>query len=164
MIHNRIPSEHRAVRQMQRAWDTPKIAVCPDSGCACCSLKSQYPQIVMSPLFRKRGHFFFSDTEKTAEKCPLYSRGLFENIAHLFPDKRQKHVRVLFGDFNIHHKIPLDFFRELHILTVRKLMFPFYRGNPPPVLVGGCLIFYTFVRIGENRFLPMQSHQNRTQC
>ena len=21
-------------------------------------------------------------------------------------------------------------------------MFPFYRGNPPPVLVGGCLIFY----------------------
>lgn len=26
------------------------------------SLKSQYPQIVMSPLFRKRGHFFFSDT------------------------------------------------------------------------------------------------------
>lgn len=45
-----------------RAWDTPKIAVCPDSGCACCPLKPQYPQIVMSPLFRKRGHFFFSDT------------------------------------------------------------------------------------------------------
>ena len=40
----------------------------------------------------------------------MYSRGLFENIAHLFPDKRQKHVRVLFGDFNVHHKIPLDFF------------------------------------------------------
>ena len=31
-------------------------------------------------------------------------------------------------------------------------MFPFYRGNPPPVLVGGCLIFYTFVQIGENRY------------
>ena len=39
------------------AWDTPKIAACPDSGCACYSIKSQYPQIVMSPLFRKRGHF-----------------------------------------------------------------------------------------------------------
>lgn len=25
-------------------------------------------------------------------------------------------------------------------------MFPFYRGNPPPVLVGGCLIFYIFLR------------------
>ena len=45
-----------------RAWDYPKIAACTDSGCACYSLKSQYPQIVMSPLFRKRGHFFFSDT------------------------------------------------------------------------------------------------------
>lgn len=116
------------------------------------------------PAFSKAGTFFLLRYLKTAEKCPLYSRGLFENIAHLFSDKRQKHVRVLFGDFNVHHKIPLDFFRELHILTVRKLMFPFYRGNPPPVLVGGCLIFYTFVRIGENRFLPMQSHQNRTQC
>ena len=62
LIHDRIPSEHRAVRQMQRAWDYPKIAGYPDSGCACYSLKSQYPQIVMSPLFRKRGHFFFSDT------------------------------------------------------------------------------------------------------
>ena len=42
MIHNRITSEHWAVCQMQRAWDTPKIAVCPDSGCACYSLKSQF--------------------------------------------------------------------------------------------------------------------------
>ena len=25
-----------------RAWDYPKIATCPDSGCACCSLKSQF--------------------------------------------------------------------------------------------------------------------------
>ena len=43
------------------AWDTPKIAACPDSGCACCSLKSQYPQIVVSPLFRKRGHFLYNE-------------------------------------------------------------------------------------------------------
>ena len=38
-----------------RVWDYPKIAACPDSGCACCSLKSQYPQIVIfsvqMPLF-----------------------------------------------------------------------------------------------------------------
>lgn len=26
-----------------RAWDYPKIAMCPDSGCACYYLKSQYP-------------------------------------------------------------------------------------------------------------------------
>jgi len=58
----------------------------------------------------------------------------------------------------------LTFFRELHILTVRKLMFPFFEPNLFPLLEGGRLIFYTFVRIGENRFLPMQSHQNRTQC
>ena len=60
--HSELTSEHWAVCQMQRAWDIPKIAVCPYTGFACCSLKSQYPQIVMSPLFRKREHFFFSDT------------------------------------------------------------------------------------------------------
>lgn len=116
------------------------------------------------PAFSKAGTFFLLRYLKNGRKCPLCSRGLFENIAHLFPDKRQKHVRVLFGDFNIHHKIPLDFFRELHILTVRKLVFPFFEPNLFPLLEGGRLIFYTFVRIGENRFLPMQSHQNRTQC
>jgi len=62
MIHDRLLPEYKAASQMQRAWDIPKIAACPDSGCACYSLKSQYPQIVMSPLFRKQGHFFFSDT------------------------------------------------------------------------------------------------------
>ena len=56
------------------------------------------------------------------------------------------------GDFNVHHNILLDFFLELHILTVRKLMFPFYRGNPPPVLVGGCLIFYIAAQRGQTRY------------
>jgi len=46
----------------------------------------------------------------------------------------------------------LTFFRELHILTVRKLVFPFFEPNLFPLLEGGRLIFYTFVRIGENRF------------
>ena len=50
------------------------------------------------PAFSKAGTFFSSPIlKKTAEKCPLYSRGLFENIAQLFPDKRRKHVRVLYG-------------------------------------------------------------------
>lgn len=43
-------------------------------------------------------------------------------------------------------------------------MFPFFEPNLFPLLEGGRLIFYTFVQIGENRSLPMQSHQNRTQC
>ena len=52
---------------MQRAWDTPKIAVCPDSGCACCSLKSQYPQIVMSLLFES-GDIFSSPILKKRQR------------------------------------------------------------------------------------------------
>lgn len=31
-------------------------------------------------------------------------------------------------------------------------MFPFYRGNPPPVLVGGCLIFYIAAQKGQTRY------------
>ena len=31
-------------------------------------------------------------------------------------------------------------------------MFPFFEPNLFPLLEGGRLIFYTFVRIGENRF------------
>lgn len=63
-----------------------------------------------------------------------------------------RNLFAVVGDFNVHHKIPLDFFRELHILTVKKLMFPFYRGNPPPVLVGGCLIFYIAAQRGQPRY------------
>ena len=86
-------------------------------------------------------------------------------MSHIFFRTKGKNMSVCYSVISTFiTKSLLTFFRELHILTVGKLMFPFYRGNPPPVLVGGCLIFYTFVRIGENRFLPMQSHQNRTQC
>ena len=52
----------RTNEQTGRQAGTLISPLCTDSGCACCSLKSQYPQIVMTPLFRKRGHFFFSDT------------------------------------------------------------------------------------------------------
>ena len=31
-------------------------------------------------------------------------------------------------------------------------MFPFYRGNPPPVLVGGYLIFYITAQRGQTRY------------
>ena len=42
MIHDRLPPEYKAAGQMQRAWDIPKIAACPDTGCACYSPKSQF--------------------------------------------------------------------------------------------------------------------------
>lgn len=63
---------------MQRAWDTPKIAACPDSGCACCSLKSQYPQIVMPPLFRKRGHFSSPILKKRQKNVRCIVKGVFQ--------------------------------------------------------------------------------------
>ena len=44
----------------------------------------------------------------------------------------------------------LTFFRELHILTVRKLMFPFFEPNLCP-LAGGRLTFYTFLQIANSR-------------
>lgn len=80
------------------------------------------------------------------QKAPSVRHGL----SYLMDGARNLFAVV--GDFNVHHKIPLDFFRELHILTVRKLMFPFYRGNPPPVLVGGCLIFYIAAQRGQTRY------------
>lgn len=68
---------------MQRAWDTPKIAVCPDSGCACCSLKSQYPQIMMSPLFRKRGHFSSPILKKRQRNVRCIVEGFLKRNAKL---------------------------------------------------------------------------------
>jgi hypothetical protein len=93
MIHNRIPSEHRAVRQMQRAWDTPKIAVCPDSGCACCSLKSQYPQIVMSLLFES-GDIFSSPILKKRQKIVRCVVEGFLKISHIFFRTKPENVSV----------------------------------------------------------------------
>ena len=52
MIHDRLPPEYKAASQMQRAWDYPKIATCPDSGCAC-------SQISVSPSPR-----FFWQSER----------------------------------------------------------------------------------------------------
>lgn len=76
--------------------------------------------------------------------------GVRNGLSYLMDGARNLFAVV--GDFNVHHKIPLDFFRELHILTVRKLMFPFFEPNLFPLLEGGRLIFYTFVQIGENRY------------
>ena len=50
------------------------FAVCPDSGCACYSLKSQYPQIVTSLLFRKRGHFIKLDYTEQKKLAAAVSR------------------------------------------------------------------------------------------
>lgn len=81
---------------------------------------------------------------------PQKAPGVRNGLSYLMDGTRNLFAVV--GDFNVHHKILLDFFRELHILTVRKLMFPFYRGNPPPVLVGGCLIFYIAAQRGQTRY------------
>ena len=71
----------------------------------------------------------------------MYSRGLFENVAHLFSDKRQKHVRVLFGDFNIHHKIPLDFFSGIAYTDSEETHVSVFRAEPLPVTGGGAAHF-----------------------
>ena len=62
-----------------------------------------------------------------------------------------RNLFAVVGDFNVHHKIPLDFFRELHILTVRKLMFPFFEPHLCP-LAGGRLIFYIAAQRGQTRY------------
>ena len=54
-----------------------------------------------------------------------------------FPDKRQKHVRVLFGDFNIHHKIPLDFFTGIAYTDSEETRVSVFRAEPLPVTGGG---------------------------
>ena len=76
--------------------------------------------------------------------------GVRHGLSYLMDGARN--LVAVVGDFNVHHKIPLDFFRELHILTVRKLMFPFFEPNLFPLLEGGRLIFYTFVQRGQTRY------------
>ena len=85
----------------------------------------------------------------------MYSRGLFENIAHLFPDKRQKHVRVLFGDFNAHHKIPLDFFTGIAYTDSEETRVSVFRAEPLPVTGGGAA---HFLYLRANRREPFSSN------
>ncbi len=63
-----------------------------------------------------------------------------------------RNLFAVVGDFNVHHKIPLDYFTEIAYTDSEETMFPFYRGNPPPVLVGGCLIFYIAAQRGQTRY------------
>lgn len=49
-------------------------------------------------------------------------------------------------------KTLLTILRELHILTVRKLMFPFFEPNLFPLLEGGRLIFYIAAQRGQTRY------------
>ena len=79
------------------------------------------------------------------QKAPSVRNGL----SYLMDGARNLFAVV--GDFNVHQKIPLDFFRELHILTVRKLMFPFFEPNLCP-LAGGRLIFYIAAQRGQTRY------------
>ena len=107
------------------------------------------------PAFSKAGTFFLLRYLKTAEKYPLYSRRLFENVAHLFSDKRQKHVRVLFGDFNVHHKIPLDFFSGIAYTDSEETHVSVFRAEPLPVTGGGAA---HFLYLRANRREPFFSN------
>jgi len=95
MIHDRLPSEYKAASQMQRTWDIPKIAACPDSGCACCSLKSQYPQIVMSPLFES-GDIFSSPILKKRQKNVRCIVEGFLKISRIFFRTKGKNMSVCY--------------------------------------------------------------------
>ena len=133
-----------------------RLAAKPQSGSHPCGLAAEIPpyaeglQGPQEPSGIENGHCSmqrpcccdFPDLQK----APSVRNGL----SYLMDGARN--LVAVVGDFNVHHNIPLDFFRELHILTVRKLMFPFYRGNPPPVLVGGCLIFYIAAQRGQTRY------------
>lgn len=65
--------------------------------------------------------------------------GVRHGLSYLMDGARNLFAVV--GDFNAHFQNPLDFFRELHILTVRKLMFPFFEPNLFPLLEGGAAHF-----------------------
>ena len=68
-------------------------------------------------------------------------------MSHIFFRTKGKNMSVCYSVISTFiTKSLLTFFRELHILTVRKLMFPFFEPNLCP-LAGGRLIFYTFVRM-----------------
>ena len=75
--------------------------------------------------------------------------GVRHGLSYLMDGARNLFAVV--GDFNAHFQNPLDFFRELHILTVRKLMFPFFEPNLFPLLEGG-LIFYIAAQRGQTRY------------
>lgn len=70
--------------------------------------------------------------------------GVRNGLSYLMDGARNLFAVV--GDFNVHHKIPLDFFRELHILTVRKLMFPFFEPNLCPLAGGAAHFLYRRVK------------------
>lgn len=133
-----------------------RLAAKPQSGSYPCGLAAEIPpyaeglQGPQEPSGIENGHCSMPMT--LLQRLPGLQKAssVRNGLSYLMDGARNLFAVV--GDFNVHHKIPLDFFRELHILTVRKLMFPFYRGNPPPVLVGGCLIFYIAAQRGQTRY------------
>lgn len=78
-------------------------------------------------------------------------------ILRIFSRTKDKNMSVCYSVISTFiKKSLLTFFRELHILTVRKLMFPFFRAEPLPVTGGG----------GGSFFIP-SCEQERTvliQC
>lgn len=133
-----------------------RLAAKPQSGPHPGGLAAEIPPYAESPQCPQRlpgianGHC--STPMTLLQRLPGLQKapGVRNGLSYLMDGARNLFAVV--GDFNVHHKIPLDFFRELHILTVRKLMFPFFEPNLFPLLEGGRLIFYTFVQIGETRY------------
>ena len=133
-----------------------RFAAKPQSGSHPCGLAAEIPpyaeglQCPQEPSGNSERPLFHAET--LLQRLPGLQKALSvrNGLSYLMDGARNLFAVV--GDFNVHHKILLDFFLELHILTVRKLMFPFYRGNPPPVLVGGCLIFYIAAQRGQTRY------------
>ena len=78
---------------MQRAWDYPNIATCPDSGCACYSPKSQFPH-PRAALFLRRDLWY------TVGKSPkgglrLAERRVFAGYYKRYDGKPIFVIRVL---------------------------------------------------------------------
>lgn len=63
-------------------------------------------------------------------------------MSHIFFRTKGKNMSVCYLVISTFiTKSLLTFFRELHILTVRKLMFPFFEPNLFPLLEGGGSFF-----------------------
>lgn len=77
-------------------------------------------------------------------------------MSHIFFRTKGKNMSVCYSVISTFiTKSLLTFFRELHILTVRKLMFPFFEPNLFPLLEGGAA---HFLYLRANRREPFFSN------
>ena len=133
-----------------------QLAAKPQSGSHPCGLAAEIPpyaegvQDPQEPSGIENGHCSMPMT--LVQRLPGLQKapGVRNGLSYLMDGARTLLLLSVISTFIT--KSLLTILRKLHILTVRKLMFPFYRGNPPPVLVGGCLIFYIATQRGQTRY------------